>query len=154
MENTYFKELEDAGRAFEEKREAFLKKKEQIIEEKGWDSEELKAWYEEKKAMTFPYTDGEVKAYRAWRFSTEEDKEELELDDFLWDREVADFAKALRKAGIKTFIYTNTSTALMENIHHLATEGITLEGLATVEKKNYFCEGGVEKRPGLRFKVN
>jgi len=39
------------------------------------------------------------------------------MDDFLWEKEVADFIDALRKAGIDTFVYTNQSTAVMENLH-------------------------------------
>ena len=45
--NTYFEELERVGSKWTKAHEAHKKLKEQIIEEKGWDSEELKAWYTE-----------------------------------------------------------------------------------------------------------
>ena len=38
------------------------------------------------------------------------------MDDFLWEKEVTDFIETLRKAGIETFVYTNQSTAVMENL--------------------------------------
>ena len=47
--NTYFEELNQTARAFEEKHEAHKALKKQIIDEKGWDSEELKAWYKEEE---------------------------------------------------------------------------------------------------------
>ena len=51
--NTYFDELNRNASAWEKKHEAHNARKQQIIEEKGWDSEELKAWYEEEEE--FPY---------------------------------------------------------------------------------------------------
>ena len=44
--NTYFEELDRIARDFEQKHEAHKALKQGIIDEKGWDSEELKAWYE------------------------------------------------------------------------------------------------------------
>ena len=52
--NTYFEELERIGSEWTKAHEAHKKLKEQIIEEKGWDSEELKAWYAEEEQMSFP----------------------------------------------------------------------------------------------------
>ena len=54
--NTYFDELNRNACAWEQKHEAHNALKQQIIEEKGWDSEELKAWYEEEEE--FPYSRG------------------------------------------------------------------------------------------------
>ena len=86
--NTYFEELNQTARAFEEKHEAHKALKQQIIEEKGWDSEELKAWYAEEEQMSFPYSQGACKAYRAWRYS---ETDEVIMDDSTWDRERHDF---------------------------------------------------------------
>ena len=77
----------------------------------------------------FPYTQGACKAYRAWAASVERGNEEPELDDFLWEREVSDFIATLRTAGIESFTITDRSTGLMENLHALAAEGCTMEGL-------------------------
>ena len=120
--NAHFEELTRIGRDYEEKKRALEDRKKAIIDTYGWDSEELKAWYEEKGKMTYPVDSGSCKAYRAWSHTIEKEGEELELDDFLWDREVADFVDCLKKAEITTFIYTNQSTAVMENLHAFAKE--------------------------------
>ena len=150
--NTYFDELNRNACAWEQRHEAHNALKQQIIEEKGWDSEELKAWYEEEERMQFPYSQGACKAYRAWKYST---TDEVLFDDYVWDKEAHDFIDAFRKAGIETFVVTNQSTALMENLHWFAAEGCTMLGLCTITKKEN--RWGVEKEEqimGIRFKVN
>lgn len=57
------------------------------------------------------------------------------MDDFLWEREVADFVDILRKAGFTTFVYTNQSTAVMENLHQFAAQGCRMEGLCTITRR-------------------
>ena len=69
--NTYFDELNRNACAWEQRHEAHNALKQQIVEEKGWDSEELKAWYEEEEE--FPYSQGACKAYRAWKYSSTDD---------------------------------------------------------------------------------
>ncbi len=54
------------------------------------------------------------------------------MDDFLWEKEVGDFIEALRTAGFQTFVYTNQSTAVMENLHQFAALGCRMEGLCTI----------------------
>ena len=135
MQNTYFEELKREGEAWEQARAERKERKERIIEESGWDSEELKAWYAEDEAAKFPYTQGAVKAYRAWAESNSRNEDEVEMSDFLWDKEVHDFIDTLRKAGIETFVYTNESTACMENLHGFAAEGCTLMGLCKITRQ-------------------
>ena len=67
--NTYFDEMYRIGHEWSEKHDAHEKLKEEIIKTRGWDSEELKAWYEEEEKMKFPFSSGANKAYRAWRYS-------------------------------------------------------------------------------------
>ena len=122
------------GYAWEEKRAAHQAKKQGIIDTYGWDSKELKAWYAEKEAHKFPFSSGENKAYRAWASSLQRGQSEMEMDDFLFDTEVADFIGTLKKAGIDSFVYTNTSTAVMENIHAFAKNGYRLESLCTITR--------------------
>ena len=43
--NAYFEELDRIGRDWTKMHEAHKELKKQIIDTKGWDSEELKAWY-------------------------------------------------------------------------------------------------------------
>ena len=150
--NTYFEELERIGSEWTKTHEAHKKLKEQIIEEKGWDSEELKAWYAEEEQMSFPYSQGACKAYRAWKYST---TDEILFDDFVWEKDAHDFIDTFRKAGIETFVVTNQSTALMENLHWFAAEGCTMLGLCTITKKeNRWGEEKEEQIMGIRFRLN
>ena len=153
--NTYFEELEKIGHDFEEKRAAHQAKQQAIIDTYGWDSPELKAWYEEKAAMKFPIAQGACKAYRAWKNSIRRNQDELEMEDFLWEREVADFLDTLRKAGIETFVYTNQSTAVMENLHAFAAAGCTMQGLCTITRhESRWGDEEPTEVMGIRFTVN
>lgn len=147
--NAYFEELGRIGSEWEKERTERQEQKGRIIQKYGWDSEELNEWYEKNKAVKFPYGQGTVKAYRAWRYSDEE----LEMSDFLWPNEVDDFVAALRTAGIKTFIYTNRSSSVMDNIHDFVESGCSLLDLVKKEKADPW---GEEKdlTLGIRFAVN
>lgn len=152
--NAHFEELLKIGRDYEEKKRALEDRKQGIIETYGWESDELKAWYDEKNKMVYPVAAGACKAYRAWSHTIEKEGEELELDDFLWDREVADFVDCLRDAGIKTFIYTNQSTAVMENLHAFEKEGCRMDGLCTIKRmERSFGEDREETILGIHFTV-
>ena len=108
--NTYFENLKKIGHDWEVARAERQARKQPIIDTYGWDSEELKAWYAED--AKFPFESGVSKAYRAWAQSLSRKEDEVEMDDFLWEKEVTDFIETLRKAGIETFVYTNQSTAV------------------------------------------
>ena len=105
--NAYFDEMYRIGHEWSLAHRAHEELKEQIIKEKGWDSDELKAWYEEEEKMKFPFSSGANKAYRAWKYST---GDEVVMDDFCWTAERHDFIDALRQAGIRSFVVTNQST--------------------------------------------
>lgn len=143
--NTFFEELKKAGEEYGRQKEELKAKRDRIIESYGYGSDELKAWKEEEKAMQVPYGQGAWKAYRAWMNSDEI----LILDDFLWDREIKEFTDALQAAGITEFLYTNQSTALMENLHALAAAGWNFAGLETIEKTNHW--GECETIKGIRL---
>ena len=100
--NTYFENLKRIGHEYEAARVERQARKQQIIDTLGWDSEELKAWYAEDQAAKFPFEQGACKAYRAWANSISRKEAELEMDDFLWEKEVRDFVEALRSASWKT----------------------------------------------------
>lgn len=153
-ENTYFEEMRKTGYDYEEKKRALEERKQEIIDTCGWESEELKAWYEEKEKLTFPVAAGACKAYRAYAQSIEKEADEVEMDDFLWEREVKDFVESLKAAGIATFIYTNQSTAVMENLHALAKEGCRMDGLCTIKRmERRFGEDREEETLGIHFTV-
>ena len=152
--NAYFEELKRIGHEYEAARVERKARKQQIIDSYGWESEELKAWYEEKNQMSYPIAAGACKAYRAWSRSLELENEELELDDFLWEREVADFVDCIKQAGIDTFIYTNQSTAVMENLHSFEKEGYRMDGLCTIKRmERRFGEDREETILGIHFTV-
>lgn len=134
-ENTVFDEMRRIGHEWEKAREERRERKQEIIDTLGWDSEELKAWYAEDEAAKFPFAAGASKAYRAWASSIGRQEDEIEMDDFLWDREVADFVDTLRRAGFSTFVYTNQSTAVMENLHQFAAQGCRMKGLCTITRR-------------------
>lgn len=153
--NTYFENLKRLGHEYEERRATYEGRKQHIIDTYGWDSEELKNWYAENEAMKFPFEQGTCKAYRAWAQSISRKEDEFEMDDFLWDREVKDFIDTLRCAGIKSFVYTNQSTAVMENLHAFAKEGCTMTGLCTITRQE--TRWGDEEPTeiqGIRFQLN
>ena len=152
-ENTYFAELDRIARDFEARHDAHKKLKQEIIDTKGWDSEELKAWYaEEEKDFQYPISAGACKAFRAWRYS---DTDEVIMDDSCWDRERHDFIDTLRKAGLKTMVVTIQRTGLMEDLHGYAAEGFTMLGLCTITKKdNRWGEETEEQIMGIRFSLN
>ena len=153
--NTYFENLKKIGHNWEAERASRQARKQQIIDTLGWESDELKAWYEEDAAAKFPFESGVSKAYRAWAQSLSRKEDELEMDDFLWDKEVADFIDALRSAGIETFVYTNQSTAVMENLHAFAAQGCTMTGLCTITRQE--TRWGDEEPTevmGIRFSLN
>ena len=153
--NSYFEEMKRIGYAWEEARVERKNRKQQIIDTIGWDSEELKAWYEEDKAAAFPFPQGASKAYRAWAGSISRKEDEVEMDDFLWEKEVHDFIDTLRKAGIQTFVYTNQSTAVMENLHAFAAEGCTMDGLCTITRhEDRWGDEEPTEVMGIRFRVN
>ena len=153
--NTYFENLKRIGHEYEAARVERKARKQQIIDTLGWDSPELKAWYEEDAAAKFPFEQGACKAYRAWASSISRKEDELEMDDFLWDKEVADFISTLRSAGISTFVYTNQSTAVMENLHAFAEQGCTMTGLCTItrQESRWGDEEPYEVQ-GIRFSLN
>lgn len=153
--NTYFENLKRIGHEYEAARVERQARKQQIIDTLGWDSEELKAWYAEDQAAKFPFEQGACKAYRAWATSISRQEDELEMDDFLWDKEVSDFVETLRSAGIETFVYTNQSTAVMENLHAFAAAGCTMTGLCTITRReNRWGEEEPYEVQGIRFSLN
>ena len=153
--NAYFENLKRIGHEWEAASVERKNRKQQIIDTLGWDSDELKAWYEEDAAAKFPFESGVSKAYRAWAQSLSRKEDELEMDDFLWDKEVADFIEALRSAGIETFVYTNQSTAVMENLHTFAAQGCTMMSLCTITRQE--TRWGDEEPTevmGIRFRIS
>lgn len=149
--NTYFDEMYRIGCEWETARAGRQRRKQEIIDTLGWDSPELKAWYAEEEQMKGPFPSGVSKAFRAWKYG---ESDEFLFEDFVWEREAADFIDTLRKAGLETFVVTNSSTALMENIHWFVGLGCKLEGTCIVTKhRRRWGEDEEEQLIGLRFSL-
>ena len=97
-------------------------------------------------------TYGEQEAYWNYRRSLENDNGEFECSELPWATDMSDFVDTLRKAGVKTIVVTEHSSALMENLHKLAVQGYTLDGLCTVIHQNIW--GEPENVYGIRFTLN
>ena len=148
--NAFFDNMYRIGCEWQERHEAHLRRKEDIVREYGYGSPELEAWHAEKEEP-FPFSSGANKAYRAWKYSP---TDEVIMEDYCWDTERHDFIDTLRKAGVKTFVVTNQSTGLMEDLHGYAADGCTIEGLCTITKEeDRFGAEKEEKLLGIRFRL-
>lgn len=145
-ENTFFEDMRRIGHTWEENRKARLEKCREFEKTCGYDSEEYRIWLAENPEEPFPFSRGANKAYQVWEGSSDE----LILSD-IWENEVTDFITTIRNAGITEFIYTEHSTALMENIHLFAAEGCTIAGLYKSERKEFW---GTTTVFGIRFSIN
>lgn len=77
------------------------------------------------------------------------DSEYIVIQDIIWEDEMQSFLDELRKREIDKIVIANTSTALMDFIHFLLTEGCSIEGVKTVRDK----DGLYEVDKGLLVKV-
>ena len=153
--NPVFLELKRRGHEWEAWRIDHQSRKQTIVDTYGWDSEELKNWYAEKEANKFPLSRGENAAYRAWAESIARQQDEIEVSEYIWESEIEDFVDTLRRAGVETIVITGTSTGLMENLHGLAAQGCTMEGLCTITRlEDRWGEEKPYEVQGIRFKVN
>lgn len=77
------------------------------------------------------------------------------MDDFLWEREMPDFVDTLRRAGFDTFVYTNQSTAVMENLHQFAAQGCRMLGLCTITRQETrWGDEAPTEVMGIRFSLS
>lgn len=98
------------------------------------------------------FTDGQLKAYRAWIESTRDESSAFEVRDLPWDKDTHDFVETLRAAGIAEFAVTDRSTALMQLLHLLTAEGCRMQGLCKVTRREVrWGSEGTEKYPGILF---
>ncbi|MBR1810989.1 MAG: hypothetical protein IJ766_04975 [Clostridia bacterium] len=122
--NTFFTEKNALAERYFEERHELQKRKDAI----DWRNREARqAISEQLYQMTCPLNSGELEAVRAWN----PEADTFIATDHLWTKDIHDFVACLREAGVKTFLFTDTSTALMESIHEFAKEGVRLEGPET-----------------------
>ena len=73
---------------------------------------------------------GTLEAYWTYEFNLNHNSSEFECNELPWTTDMSDFVKTMREAGIETIAVTETSTALLENLHKLANQGCTIEEFA------------------------
>lgn len=95
----------------------------------------------------FRFTEGQLEAYWTWFYSRS--KEEIVEDGHLWSRDVHDFIKTFREAGVESFVTIDRSTGLMENLHGFAAEGCAIDTLCIIKATN---EYDYDKQ-GIRIKI-
>ncbi len=129
----FFGKMETAAGEYETARSARNAEKARLLD--AGDQGGLDAWHEREKQFRFPYTEGQMRAYRAWMQSRRRGSSTLEAEDLPWERDIPDFVRTLREAGAEAFAVTDQSTALMRSLHALAAEGCTVEGLCTITRR-------------------
>ena len=100
-----------------EKKEAIKEEASNIVAHYGFDSAEYEECRRRYEALgENPVSMGEKCAYGALSNTRYWNSSEFEMSGFLWKQDIHDFVTALRKAGIKTFAFTNQSTAVMADM--------------------------------------
>ncbi len=79
------------------------------------------------------YTCGENTLLRQYAESRN-DYEQLVIGCICWEAEHDDMIALLRKAGIKTFVMADTSTALFATLRSFLSAGFKVTGAVTLEK--------------------
>ena len=147
--NNYFRMMNDIGKGYETARAARKAEKDALMKADDWDG--VKAWNEREKQFPFPFSKGQMSAYRAWQNSSANESSYFEVNDLPWDKEAHDFVETLKEAGITEFAITDQSTALMRVLHILADEeGCKLVGLCKVTRsEKRWGEEGTEEYDGI-----
>nr|DAO81510.1 MAG TPA: hypothetical protein [Caudoviricetes sp.] len=95
---------------------------------------------------------GTLEAYWTYEFNLNHNSSEFECNELPWTTDMSDFVKTMREAGIETIAVTETSTALLENLHKLASQGCTIEGLCKVSRPDIWGNG--KEYPAIRIRIN
>ncbi len=150
--NGYFKMMHDIGEGYERARSIRNKEKEELIERKDWKG--VDAWNEREKSFPFPFSAGYMKAYRAWKHSTEYKTDYFEVNDLPWEDDAHDFLICLKEAGVEEFAITESSTALMGVLHALGKEGCQMRGFCEVKRiENNWGEDEVKTYNGILMSI-
>lgn len=96
------------------------------------------------------FSRGAWAAYRAWHYNTNDDGE-IEANDTLFPGDAKDFAETMHKAGIRSFVYTNESTAAVQNFCEFMEAGYSVAGPCAYKGDD---RGWKYERLGVRFVRN
>lgn len=95
---------------------------------------------------------GTLEAYWTYEFNLNHNSSEFECNELPWTTDMSDFVKTMREAGVETIAITETSTALLENLHKLATQGCSIDGLCTITRPDIW--GNAKEYPAIRIRLN
>ncbi|KIR03797.1 hypothetical protein P261_02612 [Lachnospiraceae bacterium TWA4] len=74
--------------------------------------------------------------YWAYRTTREESKNDLlDFDDGIWDYDIPEIAKTLKKEGIKEFTISSTFSGLIATLAKFEEQGIVMNGLTTINAR-------------------
>lgn len=121
---------------------------EQICKNKENASSFFKDMHEYAKKVR-EFSNGANKAYWTWCYS--DCQGEVVMTDFLLERDVHDFINTMRAAGVKSFIFANSSTAVMNNLHEFVKEGCKIGKLVSIEHDVMGDGKWIEKKEGIRI---
>jgi len=128
------------------------REKEELIKKDDWNG--VDAWNEREKSFPFPFSDGYMKAYWAWKNSIEHKSDILEVSDLPWERDAHDFVACLNEAGVSEFAITDKSTGLMDVLHALSKEGCQMKGLCEVKRiENNWGEDETKSYNGILMSI-
>lgn len=95
---------------------------------------------------------GTLEAYWTYEFNLNHNSSEFECNELPWTTDMSNFVKTMREAGVETIAVTETSTALLENLHKLANQGCTIEELCNVSRLDIWGKG--KEYPAIRIRIN
>jgi len=96
-------------------------------------------------------SNGERSLLRQYKSSVEKGYDEIEISNICWENELADMIACIKKSEVKSFIITDSSTALLETLTTLIEAGFKVIETVNLEEENMFkvrCH-----RKGLRIEV-
>ena len=100
MKNTYFENMYKAGCDYQAKKSEVEKKRSALYdEEKYEEGSALMNDFLEKNP--FPFSDGAMKAFRAYQEMNYHGADAFEVEDLPWPKDMADFVEALKAAAAK-----------------------------------------------------
>ena len=137
--STYFEEMGDKLDEYNEKTREYNKQIEEIINGKALSFEELAencdaVYHASKDDITCPYSNGEIKAYEAY-------KKGVECKDFpilmsIRSKDVKDFVETMKESGETKFILADDSSGLMQSLYDFWREHCYVRGLMTYRENS------------------
>lgn len=99
--------------------------------------------------------DGAMRAFSEYNHSI---KGGYETEDFIdsgirINSNTADYAEAIKAAGLDSFILIDESTALMEKLHEYEKHGLVYDGLVTIKQKSCMPKTEFDILRGIKIKV-